>query len=89
MIRYITVETVGENIDIVFLEDEFVAAVYKNRWYIGRVVELDNLECEISFIAKSKNLFKWPNSTDEVSIRIDAIICRIAELMATGRSQNV
>jgi hypothetical protein len=47
---------------------DFVAAVYENRWYIGRVVELDNLECEISFMAKSKNLFKWPNSPDEVWI---------------------
>ena len=68
---------------------DFVAAVYENRWYIGRVVELDNLECEISFMAKSKNLFKWPNSPDEVWIRIDAILCKISEPMTTGRSQRM
>jgi hypothetical protein len=91
---YRTVETVDENLDTedvpsVFLEGDFVAAVYENRWYIGRVVELDNLECEISFMAKSKNLFKWPNSPDEVWIRIDAILCKISEPMATGRSQRM
>jgi hypothetical protein len=68
---------------------DFVAAVYENRWYIGRVVELDNLECEISFMAKSKNLFKWLNSPDEVWIRIDAILCKISEPMTTGRSQRM
>ena len=71
------------------MEGDFVAAVYENRWYIGRVVELDNLECEISFMAKSKNLFKWLNSPDEVWIRIDAILCKISEPMATGRSQRM
>ena len=91
---YRTVETVDDNLDTedvpsVFLEGDFVAAVYENRWYIGRVVELDNLECEISFMAKSKNLFKWPNSPDEVWIRIDAILCKISEPMATGRSRRM
>lgn len=38
-------------------------------------------------MAKIKNLFKWPISPDEVWIRIDAVICKISEPMATCRSQ--
>ena len=71
--------------------DEFVAAVYDGKWYIGKVADIDNNdhEIEVDFMEPRKQLFKWPTSRDLIWLNINSILCRIKAPVATGKTHRM
>ena len=67
---------------------KFVAAMYEDTWYIGKVEEIDrdDRDCLINFMRPAKAMFKWPNFTDKVWIREKDLICKINEPQKIGKS---
>lgn len=48
-----------------------VAAIYDGNVYVGQVVDIDRQDgdAKISFIRKTKGLYKWPNTPDILWVR--------------------
>ncbi|XP_071500413.1 uncharacterized protein [Diadema antillarum] len=64
--------------------DDWVAAVYDERWYIGKVIESDEEDVHISFMAQSsgshlEDKFKWPQKKDEIWVSRKEVLCHIEE----------
>ena len=61
--------------------DDFVAVIYDNRWFIGKIEEIDNTDNEIlvNFMVTccKTSSFKWPTKRDEIWICHDQILCKI------------
>lgn len=68
-----------------FAENDFVAAVYNNYWYIGKIVKYDpsddELPFNVSFMEHGKGkicpTFKWPNKDDSIWISAKDILCSV------------
>lgn len=45
----------------------YVATVYDNKWYIAKVLEVDEEagDMEVSYMQRSKAMFKWPHPEDK------------------------
>lgn len=65
--------------------DDWIAAVYDNNWYIGKVIEFDDdedNEVHIDFMAKCSGPFteakyKWPVKKDAIWIARSKVLCNI------------
>ena len=57
----------------------YVAALYCNKWYIGKCVTIDEneMEVEISFMETKKTLFQCPRHPDIVWVKFSEIIRKI------------
>ncbi|KAK3102947.1 hypothetical protein FSP39_015174 [Pinctada imbricata] len=68
-------------------KDDYVAARYSGKWYVGRVVSVDDAdeEVEISFLENKKEKFQWPANTDIIWVPFADIICVIKEPVSKGR----
>ena len=71
--------------------NEYVAAVYEGKWYIGKVVDIDEneREVEIDFMESRKCLFQWPRIPDLIWLKSKKILCQINAPVATGKSQRM
>ncbi|XP_052815115.1 uncharacterized protein LOC128242114 [Mya arenaria] len=75
-----------------FIENEFVAAIYNDYWYIGKVVKYDpsddELPLQVSYMEHGKGklcpTFKWPNKDDSIWMSSDDILCSVGEPMPFG-----
>ncbi|VDI60353.1 Hypothetical predicted protein [Mytilus galloprovincialis] len=71
----------------------YVAAIYDNIVYMGKVVEIDAPEKEmnISFMGRGKleGHYRWPSTEDTVWIDFTKILCRVNDPTPTGRSRRV
>lgn len=70
--------------------DVFLAVVYSNQWYIGKVAEKDEEEHElqVKFMAKAckyGETYKWPSEEDEIWIRSTNILMEIIPPVAVGK----
>ena len=68
---------------------DYVAAFYDVHWYVGKIVDTDDNEFEISFMEKKKNLYRWPSKPDEIWVDADKIVCKIDEPKPTGKSSRL
>jgi hypothetical protein len=66
----------------------YVAAIYDGKWYVGRVEDVDNVEreCEINFMIKTKNMFKWPERPDQIWVKQSSILCNLHPLVPSGKT---
>lgn len=72
--------------------DVFLAVVYSNQWYIGKVAEKDEEEHElqVKFMAKAckyGETYKWP-SEEEIWIRSTNILMEIIPQLLLERGQD-
>ncbi|CAC5395762.1 unnamed protein product [Mytilus coruscus] len=71
----------------------YVAAIYDNIVYMGKVLEIDAPEKEmnISFMGRGKleGHYRWPSTEDTVWIDFTKILCRVNDPTPTGRSRRV
>ncbi|WAR18386.1 hypothetical protein MAR_000224 [Mya arenaria] len=75
-----------------FIENEFVAAIYNDYWYIGKVVKYDpsddELPLQVSFMEHGKGkvcpTFKWPSKYDSIWMSSDDMLCSVGEPMSFG-----
>lgn len=72
----------------------FIAATYNGKWYIGQVMDVDDIDCEIhvSFMTdvtcKTGITYKWPKPSDDLWVPFASIICKIADPSPIGRSKR-
>lgn len=74
------------------MEGTFVAAVYENSPYIGKVVGMDATELEITYMesgSKVKNCLKWPVVEDKIWIPKANVICAVSEPQPTGKGKRL
>ena len=78
--------------DIHVESDDFVAAIY-NRWFIGKIEEIDNADNEIlvNFIVTycKTSSFKWSTKRNETWICHDQILCKIDPPIVHGKSKRM
>ncbi|KAL3881980.1 hypothetical protein ACJMK2_028362 [Sinanodonta woodiana] len=57
--------------------DEFVAVIYDINWFIGQIVDKDADEgdYEINFMAKAKQMYKWPTVEDRIWVDHNDVLC--------------
>ena len=75
-----------------FSVNDYVAAVYNRKWYIGLIKDYDpedsNLPFQVSFMEHGKGkgclTFKWPTKQDIVWVQRGDILCRIEEPQPHG-----
>ncbi|KAH3858959.1 hypothetical protein DPMN_101604 [Dreissena polymorpha] len=77
-------EEVNESTEYVI--NEFVAAVYQQKWYIGKVIKTDQYDIKIDFMEERKQLFRWPTRKDKLWVKKTDVLCTIAAPIATGKS---
>ena len=79
--------------DIHVQSDDFVAAIYDNRWFIGKIEEIDNTDNEIlvNFMVTccKTSSFKWSTKRDEIWICHDQILCKIDLPIVHGKSKRM
>jgi hypothetical protein len=63
-----------QEIDIA--ENDYVAAIYQRKWYIGKVFSSDESDrtVEISFMVQSKEFFKWPERSDVIWLDVHDVL---------------
>ena len=51
-----------------FAVGHYVATVYDSRWYVGKIVDIDDKEShiEITFMARRKQFYQWPTQQDKI-----------------------
>lgn len=71
--------------------DEFVAVIYDRNWFIGQIVDKDPDEgdYEINFMAKAKQMYKWPTVEDRIWVDHNDVLCVINTLEPSGKSQRL
>lgn len=72
---------------------DWIAAVYDNNWYVGKVMTVDSKsrDAKVSFIEKTSARtisFKWPSTPDEIWVEFDNILGVIQEPSSRGRSNR-
>ena len=84
-----------ENNDEVILPEkgDYVAAVYDNRVYIGRVIEVDETDANITFFEhkgeiSTSTVFREPRRRDEVWVENINILCVVPEPTETKRGRK-
>jgi hypothetical protein len=71
-------------------ELDFVAAVYDGKWYLGKVITIDDEddEAKINFMeqcpGKIVGIYRWPNPPDELWVSLSDILKRIPEPLNFG-----
>ena len=78
--------------DINFVKPgDFVQAVYENRVYVGKALDVRNDEITITFMeecGKVEGCYKWPSPPDELKIPVSDIVKTINEPVPTGKSKR-
>ena len=75
------------------LKGDYVAAVYDNRVYVGRVIEVDETDENITFFAhkgeiSTSTVFREPRRRDEVWVENINILCVVPEPTETKRGRK-
>lgn len=71
---------------------KFVAAKYESEVYIGKIVQSDSEQYEITFMesgSKIKDCLKWPSREDKIWIDKGAVICIVDEPKPTGKGRRL
>ena len=72
----------------------FIAATYNDKWYVGKVMAIDDSDGElhVSFmtevVSKTGVIYKWPKPCDDLWVSRNNIICKISAPLAVGRSKR-
>ncbi|KAL3864474.1 hypothetical protein ACJMK2_006153 [Sinanodonta woodiana] len=71
--------------------DEFVAVIYDRNWFIKQILDKDPDEgdYEINFMAKAKQMYKWPTVEDRIWVDHNDVLCVINTLEPSGKSQRL
>ncbi|WAR19905.1 hypothetical protein MAR_001743 [Mya arenaria] len=81
---------IGINVDGI-RTGEFIAAMYDNEAYVGKVTDIDEGLFEVSYLEKGskvKDCLKWPKRHDEIWVEPSDILCRVEEPTSTGRGNR-
>ena len=93
-------EPVLNNVDLRLddiVVDQYVAAMYDSNWFIGKVLDIDrdDGDVNISFMERLKTKgeqselkYKWPNSSDELWVQFEDIVCVVNEPTPIGSSKR-
>lgn len=72
---------------------DYVAAVYDQKWYPGKIVDIDEdesgLDYHVSFMEHKKSLFQWPQKDDTIWCSRQDILCKIDVPVACGKSKRM
>lgn len=75
--------------------NDFVAAMYNEKWYLGKIMDIDPTDKEIyiSFMntsdLKGQLTFRWPRNPDELWVANEEILCSVDEPQVKGTKRAV
>lgn len=87
------VKPVDENHTAKYAIHSFVAAIYNDEWYIGKVLEYgsEDNEYNISFmrenVSKVRYRYKWPHKYDIFWIAESNILCQVGDPVLFGKKE--
>lgn len=74
---------------------KFVSAIYENKWYVGKIEEVDQSDetVHISFMTEiktkpSRNCFQWPRREDKLWLSLGDVLCTTTEALPAGESRR-
>lgn len=70
---------------------DWVAAVYDQDWYIGKVTDEDTDEYQINFLTRSGKYgkgYKFPMTKDEIFVKKTDVLSKIEELQVVGKARK-
>lgn len=70
---------------------DYVAARYDENIYVGKVqvIDRDEGDCQINFMEKAKELYRWPTKKDILWVEGTDILIRLQEPLQTGKSRRL
>ena len=71
-------------------EGQYVACVYCNEWFVGKIEDTDEEEQEIqvNFMEKAKSLYRWPRRQDKIWVMYNDVLCIVSEPLPTCKSKR-
>ena len=76
----------------VYEEGQFVVARYDERYYVGKICEVDmedGLPYHINFMEQKRKAFQWPSRADELWCSSSDIMFQIEEPVPSGKSKRL
>jgi hypothetical protein len=70
---------------------DFVAAVYEDEVYIGKIIDIDEESVQVKFMengSKIKECLRWPTKEDIIWIEPDTILCKVHEPVHSGKGKR-
>lgn len=68
--------------------DDFIAFIYENQWYVGKIPDMDDQDVQVTFLEKAKAMFRWPTSPDIIWCNKENIIYKMDILEPSGKSER-
>lgn len=81
-----------EEVEVVSVVEDWVAAAYDDKWYVGKVlaVDLADNNAHISFMqdsTKQPGFIKWPTPANKLWIQFKSVLAVIEPPIACEKSQ--
>lgn len=77
--------------NIIVLEisvEDYVVCVYDGKWYIGKILDIDEEDVQVTFMEKAKAMYKWPLTPDVIWCDKANVIYKIDNLEPSGKSER-
>jgi hypothetical protein len=68
--------------------DDFIACIYENQWYVGKILDMDDQDVQVTFLEKAKAKFRWPTSPDIIWCNKENVIYKLDSLEPSGKSER-
>jgi hypothetical protein len=71
--------------------DDYIAALYLGRWYIGKIITVDEEDStfEVTFLQQKKRMFQWPSRPDVIWVDYSDILCKVSTPVTSGKSKRM
>ena len=70
---------------------EFIAALYEDEVYIGKIIDIDEKSIQVTFMdkgSKIKDCLRWPTREDIMEIEPETILCKVHEPVRNGKQER-
>jgi cell fate regulator YaaT (PSP1 superfamily) len=67
--------------------DDFIACIYENQWYVGKILDMDDQDVQVTFLEKAKAKFR-PTSPDIIWCNKENVIYKLDSLEPSDKSER-
>ncbi|CAC5424573.1 unnamed protein product [Mytilus coruscus] len=68
--------------------DDFIASVYEGQWYIGKILDMDDEDVQVTFLERTIAMFRWPTSPDTIWCKKSDGFYKLDHLEPSGKSKR-
>ena len=68
--------------------DDYVACLYEDHWYIGKILDMDDEDVQVTFLERLETMFRWPSSPDVIWHNKLNVIHKLDHQEPSGKSKQ-